>query len=765
MCYGYQGNKRAPIHPQQLMTDRLHCTACERNDSESENLGKCACCGIGTNDFIRGSLLEIYAKHTDYPIVLIEQVVCREVQNSDAYRKAVEVSQMDDGFIPLEGENFQDYYVKRLGSEAKVYYVFDLSDHFIGKGKCGNRRKEESDFDKGCVQSDLQVAMDIMEGKADASDNGKYKKTPDDGISVAYYTYTCRRNDDCPLTEMAFPIRIDGRCIAVMIVGQIGQIAAGNCECGMDEELRKDIANRVNDFSERMRERAALRRTDYLYRLLSKLYQSQLLVDSAADDVGEKIKQVYQEINKAFDYKKLTVYYTDKDQIAGYSSIRFPDPENSKNTPDIPYDGFVKALYAEDPDAELRALLGVKKEDKSIGLYKQCSSLSDETAGESMQCFILTCIEWKEAEGDGYRQFFDSLNARLFSFLMTRLAIEKKQEQDVLIHTFSHDLNQKLEIIRNHTKILDEKKDRWYPDRDSDAYNDVRDYIKDVTNLEMQLRKFTKEVLNNDKGLPKQADIRSFFPYGAFLFNLQEYYNSSADAGRRLIMPSPGTVAINVADYPFMRADQVLIERCVNNLLSNAFKYSYRYTNVYLDCQHINDRYVIDVINFASPIRDDIKDKMFEMGISQSKIRGYRQEKGKGYGLAIVRQICKLHNGEVCCMPEEEISDYNIPVLNRLITVLYAAKGRGTEALAEQLKKYRISETEYAEIAAEYERLRALPVGSWQNRVAFLINKQNTLQEVCASPVSYSEMLTAPSLRMSLKMPTVRIRFRITLPQ
>lgn len=772
MCNEICNNRKtAPIHPEQLTTERLLCAQCEKGGANGgdKNICKCSFCGIGTDDFVRGALLETYIKHPDYPIVLIENVHCPGIEDSKTYEsasRALQERQDSVRFVPYEDGNFKDYYLeKKDDGTVKIYHVYDLSPHYERScnGNYSKEKQSDGELKKERIQSELGIAADIMSGKARKGN-----------INTSAYAYTCTGSDRS-LIELAVPIEIDGLCVAVMIICQLdpnqmggfGKGEDGMCELNRDEigldESVKDMMRSVDDFSKRMKERVKLRKSDYFYRLLTRLYNILSKNESSVENVNEIIDQIYQEIDDVFDYRELMVFYSDTEQDSGFSTVQFP--RGSKKNDSFDSKALLDAVY-EDNDQALRNLFGVST-DKNVGFYRQHSRTAKDN--ESLTCFILTYVRWQREENTSVNNFFDSLNARLFSLLMTKLALEKQREantqkrsQEILIQTFSHDLNQKLEIVENHTRLLEIKKGSWGLRSDSRALDDVRNYVKDIQNLEMQLRHFTMEVRENHSGFPERKAARDFFPYGVFLFNLQEYYNS-LDIVRKLYMPTAGGVAINVANYPLMRADPVLIERCVNNLLTNAFKYSYRYSNIYLDCYKKDDNYIIEVTNFTSPIREDIIDRMFEPGISQSILRNYRQEKGKGYGLAIVKQICDLHDGDVDCDSDEIISSYNVPVLARLMNELSAAEEAGT--LPKKLEKYKVALDQYKEIKAEYKRLEAQSSDRGKNYVASLFGRRNSISEICNPSAKYSEYLTAPYLRMALRTPTVRVRFIITLPQ
>ena len=690
---------------------------------------------------------------------------CPALEKTDAFKEAC--SKLDDSseFVEIGGE-YKNYYLeKTVSGDINTYYVIDVSAHYSsqGSGICSECRKDEK-FRAGCVQSDLCAASDIMSGRA--LQLTKYSRHKIEGINSEKYSYTCTKNNDRELIELAFPIYIDSRCVAVLIAGQIDSEKLKSEGMTIESAIEnsdeiKDVAKNAEEFSKRMQERTDMRRTDFYFRRLSTLCDD-ITKQQKRQNSSEIIKNIYEKIANNFDCKELAVFYSDSTNPLKYSCISFTNHED--------YSGLsaklLKAVYA-DSDRGLRELFSADGDDY-VGLYRQHSH-TNANGSDGVDCFILTFVRWKSKTSNNVSFFLDALNARLFSILITDVALEKQREaeekktaQEILVETFTHDINQKLEIVMAHKQILEGNKIVWKLPNDSRVFDDITDYQKDVDNLIMQLRHFAKEVRDNDTGLPTVKDEELFFPYGRFLFNLREYYDSQ-NTERRLYMPTASTIALNSSRYPYMEADPVLIERSVNNLLSNAFKYSYKYTNVYLDCFSKDQTYFIEVISYSSPIGEDVKGKIFELGNSQSRIRNYRKHKGKGIGLSVVNRVCKLHKGDLVLLSNDVISKYNIPVLHRLIRDLNSAEKN--RKLAERLSELKISDAMYNEITAEYSRLQSLPPYSGQNYLSFMTWKQNAVEEICYDSSGYNDELRARSLHMSLRTPTARISFRMRIPQ
>ena len=759
-----------PIRPKQLTTGRVKCVHCDGNTKQ--NVCKSSFCGIASQDFIRGALLDLYDKHRKFPVVLIENVCCQGIGSTDACEEAMKLAEMQENenrFVHFPDETYSSYYAKKESNgKAYVYYVYDLSTHYTcpDTSNCFQKR-QDPEFKEECTQSDLLACFDIMRFKNEGMKlPPKYRRCNSDGIEDDYYEYLCEKNDEV-LMELAFPIVIDNYCVAVLIVGQIAvndwESCGGNVNKNGTVELHGEIgeaAEQVSNFVKRMQDRAVMRRTDFLYRYLADLTDA-IMAKEYRPSVNAAIRKAFEMLSKDFEYEALRVVFSRYDGEKRYEE--FADPPVGKrkkiSVEDI-YDAMEKG------DNAIIKLFGLGNLGRTQCYFRQKNV-------QNTRCMLLTVVRWKiefsDEEQKLMKTFFDTLNALLFSFLMEELTSKLQQEIEdreanrlKLTRSFSHDLNQKLEIIDTQTRLLERKKENWGLDIDSWAHSDLRDYVKNIRNLEAILRHFSREA-NEDNNAPLTFAPRAFEPYGTFLFNLREYYNANSKT-RKFYIPGPNLVVFRNKTYPPMFADPALIERCVNNLLSNAFKYSFEYTNVFLDCYYDDGNYIIEVTNFSPPISDDIRGKMFERGVSQANLRNYRNAKGEGYGLYIVREICKLHGGKVEALPSDIVSDRNVPMLRRIIHEIRTAKK--ANQMEEVFERLGINHTQYDAYEKEYTKLEHTPA-SPNNRVASYNGIDSVINEICVPKIKSQtkETLMGSFIQMAIYTKTERVVFRMTLPQ
>ena len=144
------------------------------------------------------------------------------------------------------------------------------------------------------------------------------------------------------------------------------------------------------------------------------------------------------------------------------------------------------------------------------------------------------------------------------------------------------------------------------------------------------------------------------------VFNtLQAAYRYFDDKNtRRLICPYLYAGEIN----PKITADANKLMQAIDNLIKNAYKYSYECTNIRIVRAFSDDKkkLYISVISYGGDIPEEKRDKIFEMG--------YRGEEnpiqdGQGLGLFIARKFVKKHGGALVLETPELLSDLNIPLI------------------------------------------------------------------------------------------------------
>ena len=107
-----------------------------------------------------------------------------------------------------------------------------------------------------------------------------------------------------------------------------------------------------------------------------------------------------------------------------------------------------------------------------------------------------------------------------------------------------------------------------------------------------------------------------------------------------------------------LRMDGEKIEMCLNNLISNAYKYTNKGGHVVLTVTDCADRVVFSVKDDGIGIVPEARTEIFESFFRTS--RGQAKSKGDGIGLSFVQTLVELHGGEMHLESEvNEGSDFS----------------------------------------------------------------------------------------------------------
>ena len=95
-----------------------------------------------------------------------------------------------------------------------------------------------------------------------------------------------------------------------------------------------------------------------------------------------------------------------------------------------------------------------------------------------------------------------------------------------------------------------------------------------------------------------------------------------------------------IEDY-YIYIDNYLFSIVINNLISNAIKYSSQNAIVVIDIQRVNDKIQCSIIDHGIGIAAEDVEKVFNP-FFRSEANDHPQIKGTGLGLSIVKKLCDL---------------------------------------------------------------------------------------------------------------------------
>ena len=108
----------------------------------------------------------------------------------------------------------------------------------------------------------------------------------------------------------------------------------------------------------------------------------------------------------------------------------------------------------------------------------------------------------------------------------------------------------------------------------------------------------------------------------------------------------------SATDSIFMDIDVVKVESIINNLISNACKYSGNGATIAIAIDKIDDKAIIKVSDDGIGIAKEHHDRLFERFYKVDEARTRTEESSTGLGLAIVKHILQMHDAKIAVESE-----------------------------------------------------------------------------------------------------------------
>jgi PAS domain S-box-containing protein len=126
--------------------------------------------------------------------------------------------------------------------------------------------------------------------------------------------------------------------------------------------------------------------------------------------------------------------------------------------------------------------------------------------------------------------------------------------------------------------------------------------------------------------------------------NLSDILKSAVETSLQLARDKSITIDLRLPDEAMeIQADTGRLVQVFSNLLTNAIKFSAEGATVIVDAVRDGDGYLVKVSDSGAGIEPHMLDSIFEPFV-QSTV-GHKEQTGLGIGLALVKQLVRLHSG------------------------------------------------------------------------------------------------------------------------
>ncbi|MBD5637176.1 HAMP domain-containing histidine kinase [Clostridium botulinum] len=207
----------------------------------------------------------------------------------------------------------------------------------------------------------------------------------------------------------------------------------------------------------------------------------------------------------------------------------------------------------------------------------------------------------------------------------------KKNEEEFLLN-ISHDLRTPLTSILGFLNLLKQKK--------YDTDEEREGYINTIEEQSVYLKTLIDEFFQFSKLKWKNVKLNKEN------INLQEILRQISDGFYPQLKEKNITISMNFPEKPlYKEVDVEKFMRVLENVISNAIKYSYKGTEISLNLYENKDRIVMEFWNTPiEALKEDELDFLFKRFYKKDLSRS---NKGAGLGLAIALEVIKLHEGEL----------------------------------------------------------------------------------------------------------------------
>ena len=207
---------------------------------------------------------------------------------------------------------------------------------------------------------------------------------------------------------------------------------------------------------------------------------------------------------------------------------------------------------------------------------------------------------------------------------------EVNQVKDKLFSIVSHDLKDSISSIKAFLDLL--KEDSISKEEFNELIPELSENANNASSLLFNLLNWSKSQMQNLEPKPE-------------LFNMQEVFHNKMALVEQKV-EDKRIVLIDESQRDFVYADKSMLEIVIQNLITNAVKFSRTGDVITVSNQDVNGKALICIEDTGVGISRENIDKLFNANKNFTTV-GTKNEKGTGLGLTIAKDLVELNNGRI----------------------------------------------------------------------------------------------------------------------
>ncbi|WP_299115152.1 ATP-binding protein [uncultured Winogradskyella sp.] len=311
-------------------------------------------------------------------------------------------------------------------------------------------------------------------------------------------------------------------------------------------------------------------------------------------------------------------YYELKDKLDKEKLAAIPVPDNSTEEAQIETPPLIESNNTEEPEKEV--ISSEKKQDILL-VYGLIAGL----------VFITALLIFSYLKGSKDSKTAKTLAKSNKELSLKNLQLEEvNQVKDKLFSIVSHDLKDSISSIKAFLDLL--KDGGISKDEFNDLIPELSENANNASSLLFNLLNWSKSQMQNLQPKPE-------------LFNIQEVFQIKMSLIEKKVNDK-GIILIDESRREFVYADRSMLEIVIQNLITNAVKFTGKGDVITVSNQDYNGKVLICVEDTGIGISEENQKKLFNAKKNFTTI-GTENEKGTGLGLTICKDLVELNNGRI----------------------------------------------------------------------------------------------------------------------